>query len=304
LDAPAILGTLHPLLVLPNWFIETCSEEEIASALCHELAHIQRNDFLLNFLYELFLLPLCFHPAAWFIKKRIEHTRELACDEAAAKQLPSHAAYARSLVSIAQRIAKYSGVMRPSYVLSLFETNFLEERVMNLLKRKDTTNKRRGRIRLALAGCMFVMTCTLASVVSIQVAMAAAPEDAARFAGTWEAKFQGQTFVTVTLRSKEGKVSGNVSRLSLEIDASGNLTAASALEGKDEIAETTPQGNVLHLATKAKGKVDTASGESDESIQYHMTLTAGNEAELQIAGAPPGMSAPKPWKLERTTTQK
>lgn len=304
LDAPAVLGTLRPLLVLPHWFIETCSEEEIASALSHELAHVHRYDFLLNFLCELFLLPLCFHPAAWFIKKRIEHTREMACDEIAAKQLSSSATYARSLVSIAQRIAKYSGGMRSSYALSLFDTNSLEARIMNLLKRKDNISRKQGRIRLALASFVFVITCALASVVSIQVAMAAAPQDVAHFSGTWEGKFKGKTFVTVILTSKDGKVSGRVSRLSLEIDANGNVTEASALDGQDEIAETTPQGNVLHLITKAKGKVDTASGESDESIQYDMTLTGGNEAELQIAETPVGMSPPKPWKLERTASPK
>lgn len=175
---------------------------------------------------------------------------------------------------------------------------------MNLLKRKDNISRKQGRIRLALASFVFVITCALASVVSIQVAMAAAPQDVAHFSGTWEGKFKGKTFVTVILTSKDGKVSGRVSRLSLEIDANGNVTEASALDGQDEIAETTPQGNVLHLITKAKGKVDTASGESDESIQYDMTLTGGNEAELQIAGTPVGMSPPKPWKLERTASPK
>lgn len=304
LDAPAVLGTLRPILVLPHWFIDTCSEEEIASALSHELAHVRRYDFLVNLLCELFLLPLCFHPVAWFIKKRIERTREMACDEMAAKQLPSPAAYARSLVSIAQRIAKYSGAMRSNYALSLFDTNSLEARIMNLLRRKGNISQKQGRIRLALASFMFVITCALASVVSIQVAMAAAPQDAAHFSGTWEGKFKGKTFVTVILTSKDGKVSGTVSRLSLEIDENGNVTEASALDGKDEIAETTPQGNMLRLSTKAKGKVDTASGESDESIQYDMTLTGENEAELQIAGTPPGISPPKPWKLERTASSK
>lgn len=299
-DAPSVLGTLHPLLVLPNWFVETCSEEEIASALSHELAHVQRCDFLLNFLYEIVLLPLCFHPVARFMKRRIEHTRELACDEIAAKQVSNPGVYARSLLSIAQRIAAHSSATQSGYALSLFDTNSLEERIMTLLRTKDHIDKTRIYLRLALAAGLFAALSGLASVVSIQVAMAAAPEDAVRFAGTWEGKFKGKTFVTVALTTKDEKVSGTVTRVSFEMDASGNVTEASALDGKDEIAETTPQGNVLHLTTNAKGKL----GGSDASVQYDMTLTGDNGAELKVVGAPPGMAAPKPWKLERTITQK
>lgn len=302
--APSAIGLRQPVLVLPPWFIRTCSEEEIASALCHELAHVQRHDFFLNVIYELLLLPIAFHPAAWFIKKRIEQTRELACDRIAAAQISTPTAYARSLLNIAQYVARHSGAANLGHALGLFDKNSLEERIMNLLNKEDVVAKKHGTIRLAFAGCLFAITCVMASVMSIQVAMAAQSADGPRFDGTWQGKFKGKTFVTVRLISKDGKLSGTISKITLQMDANGNLTDASAQDGEDEIAETTPQGNSLHLATKAKGQVETASGETEESVQYDMTLTAANEAQLQIASAPPGMPAPKPWNVQRTPDAK
>ena len=102
---PATLGIRDPVLVLPEWFLSQASQDELSSTLCHELAHVRRQDFLLNLVYELLLLPISFHPAAALIKIRIDQTRELACDEIAAERLSTSTQYARSLLSIARSMA-------------------------------------------------------------------------------------------------------------------------------------------------------------------------------------------------------
>ena len=157
-----------------------------------------------------------------------------------------------------------------------------------------------GRIRMTVVLAFFAGAYLTTSVLSIQLARSApAGTDAREFAGTWEGKFNGKTFVTVKLVAKDGKVSGTVSRFSIRVSPKGGLADASPLEGEDSISETAPEGNVLHLLTKAKGQVGSIAGSSEESIQYDMKLIGKQQAELQIAGAPPGMPAPAPWKLER-----
>jgi len=109
-------------LILPEWFFSCASEEELLSTLCHELAHVRRHDFLLNLAYEILFLPISFHPAAMVIKSQIKQSRELACDEFAAGNLPTHAAYARALMSIAQTVAATSSASssgRSRYALGL-----------------------------------------------------------------------------------------------------------------------------------------------------------------------------------------
>jgi beta-lactamase regulating signal transducer with metallopeptidase domain len=57
---PATLGIRNPVLVLPEWFLSQASQDELSSALTHELAHIRRRDFLWNRLRALDLADLSF----------------------------------------------------------------------------------------------------------------------------------------------------------------------------------------------------------------------------------------------------
>jgi beta-lactamase regulating signal transducer with metallopeptidase domain len=65
------------------------------------MAHIRRQDFLKNLIYELFYWPLSSHPAAMFMRKQIAATRELACDEMATQRLIDPVRYAHSLIGLA-----------------------------------------------------------------------------------------------------------------------------------------------------------------------------------------------------------
>lgn len=59
----------------------------LTSAIGHELVHVLRRDYLLNLAYELIYLPLSFHPAAALVRRRINQTRELSCDELVTEKL-------------------------------------------------------------------------------------------------------------------------------------------------------------------------------------------------------------------------
>jgi hypothetical protein len=203
-------------------------------------------------------------------------------------------------LSIAKSIAATPVSNRSRYALGLFDTNTLEERIMNLLKKTNRSGKAWGRARALIASSVLAGVCLVTSAFSIQVAGARSTlAELKQFTGTWEGKFKGKTFVTLKLVAKEGKISGTVSRISIQMSPSGELTDTSATDGEDAIIETVPEGKVLHLTTKATGQVSSTAGDSEESIQYDMRLTGTDQAELQIAGTPPGMPSPAPWKLER-----
>jgi len=141
ISGPATLGFGRPLLLLPEtFFLDAFPDDDLFSAISHELAHILRRDFLFNLLYQIASLPVCFHPCAALILSRIAHTRELACDEIAAQMLPTAKRYATSVLHLAQSI--FTGA-RSNYALGLFDTNTLEERIMNILKSNDTSKKTR-----------------------------------------------------------------------------------------------------------------------------------------------------------------
>ena len=300
LVSPVIVGVWRPRLILPEWFFSKASDEELVSAIAHELAHAHRHDFVLNLIHEILFLPISFHPAAKVIKSQMERSRELACDEIAAANLPTPTIYARSLVNIAQTIAAMSCSGRAPYALGLLSPDTLEERVVNLFRKRNHSDKTWGRAQTAAASGLLGVVCLIASSFSIQVARAGSTAaELRRFAGTWEGKFKDKTFVSLKLAAKDDKISGTVSRVNIQISPTGILTDASALAGEDAISETIPEGIVLHLSTKAEGQVSTFAGDFEESIEYDMKLTRRDQAELQIAGAPTGMPVPAPWKLER-----
>ena len=74
-------------IILPEPLFATEKPELLLTAIGHEMAHVARSDFALKLLYEVFYLPLSFHPASWLIRRGIEQSREMACDELVSKNL-------------------------------------------------------------------------------------------------------------------------------------------------------------------------------------------------------------------------
>jgi beta-lactamase regulating signal transducer with metallopeptidase domain len=148
-------------IILPESMLIEPPEDVLTAAIGHEMAHIARRDFAGNLLYELLILPIGFHPAAWLIRSGIARTREMACDELVAHRLIDAAVYARSIMSIA---AAMNALPQPGYTLGVFDGDILEERIRRLVERpveRIAPNLKRARLLLvtglsALALCAIV----------------------------------------------------------------------------------------------------------------------------------------------------
>jgi beta-lactamase regulating signal transducer with metallopeptidase domain len=288
---PATLGIHNPVLVLPEWFLSQASEDELSSVLGHELAHIRRRDFLLNLVYEFLILPVSFHPAAALIKARIDQTRELACDEIAAECLSTSTQYARSLLTIAQSISANQRPATVDYALGLFDTNTLEDRIINVLTRANGIRKKWARLSALGVSGLLIATCLGVSAFSFQVAQLHNTDaDLQPFVGTWEAKFRGKIFQTIKLEKKQDKLTGTVSHANVSVDPkSGELTEVEVLDGRDPIVEAKLKSGVLRIT-------------EEDYIQFEMKLTGVDQAQLEIVIPPDDagkVPKPKPWKLER-----
>lgn len=80
---PMIIGHLKPIILLPLGTISGLGSKQIESILAHELAHITRNDYLVNILQSIVEIFLFFNPAMWWISARIREERENCCDDIA-----------------------------------------------------------------------------------------------------------------------------------------------------------------------------------------------------------------------------
>lgn len=86
-EGPFTIGTFRPLILLPASLLSGMPPALVEALLAHELAHIRRFDYLVNLLQSAVEILLFYHPAVWWISRRIRIEREQACDDLAAGML-------------------------------------------------------------------------------------------------------------------------------------------------------------------------------------------------------------------------
>ena len=102
ISAPMVLGLVRPMILLPAALATGLTAEQFTAVLLHELAHIRRLDLLVNVLQRLVEAVLFFHPAVWWLSRRISLERENACDDLVLRLNCGRTAYADALLRVAE----------------------------------------------------------------------------------------------------------------------------------------------------------------------------------------------------------
>jgi beta-lactamase regulating signal transducer with metallopeptidase domain len=172
--SPMVVGAMAPVVLLPEGFAGH-AEDEVRAALLHELAHVKRRDYVMNGVCQLAGLPVNWHPVAYVVQQRIRRTREMACDEMAAREMRSELGYARCLVTMARRMLGGGLAERPEFV-GLFSNNVLEERVTRLTETKTVLSARAKLVRLASGATAMAAATLMATSFHVVPTMAAESE--------------------------------------------------------------------------------------------------------------------------------
>jgi len=101
--SPFTARTLRPVIWLPAslWSRLTLAQRDAIVA--HELAHVRRRDWLWNGMQTLVEAILFFHPAAWWLGRRVREEREHACDDLAVATCGDPIALAEGLATLEQQ---------------------------------------------------------------------------------------------------------------------------------------------------------------------------------------------------------
>jgi HEAT repeat protein len=99
---PTVVGVLRPMILIPVSVSTGLTLLQLELLLRHELAHICRYDHLVNILQRLVEALLFFHPAVWWVSRRIRIEREHCCDDLVLAAGGEAMAYAESLVHMAE----------------------------------------------------------------------------------------------------------------------------------------------------------------------------------------------------------
>lgn len=97
---PMVVGYFKPVILIPTEMLTGIPTEQIESIIAHELAHIKRNDYIINVLLSIIETVFFFHPAVWYLSNKIRDERENCCDDIALSVINDSLAYAKALVSI------------------------------------------------------------------------------------------------------------------------------------------------------------------------------------------------------------
>lgn len=99
---PFTIGFLQPVIVIPVTALNNLSVQQLEAILIHELAHIKRNDYIINLLLMLSEIVMCFNPFSYLLNKEINIVREFCCDDVVLKYPYATTQYAQALLNIAK----------------------------------------------------------------------------------------------------------------------------------------------------------------------------------------------------------
>lgn len=98
--APFVIGHFSPVIVLPLEVATGMPWAQLKLILAHEIAHLRRADYLVNWLQIALEVLLFFHPAVRWLSEEMRRLREACCDDMVVAYAGGRADYTRALLSL------------------------------------------------------------------------------------------------------------------------------------------------------------------------------------------------------------
>jgi len=164
---PMTWGFLRPAIILPaeadGW-----PREEQKQALVHELAHVERRDWLMQLVGQLACAVYWFNPLVWIAARRLALEAERAADDRVILEGTDSITYANQLVSLVRRLRQPN--VLPLTVLPMARRSQLPIRIQALLNPRLRRFPMKPQRRLSLS---LVLIAGILALGSTQLAPAA-----------------------------------------------------------------------------------------------------------------------------------
>lgn len=102
INVPMTIGWIYPLILIPPSSLLGLTPFQLQTIITHELIHIKRYDFLINFLQSVVETLLFYHPAVFWTSRKIREEREYICDDLTVALCKDSVGYARALTKVAR----------------------------------------------------------------------------------------------------------------------------------------------------------------------------------------------------------
>jgi beta-lactamase regulating signal transducer with metallopeptidase domain len=146
ISSPLVMGVLKPVIIFPLGLIQALPTEEIEAILLHELAHIKRNDFLINIVINVLQVVYFYHPAFWWLNAQLDDEREYDCDESTVLLTSNPLVLAKALT----KISEFN--LQPNSPALAFagRRNQMLKRIKRIVQRQPQTNWLSGLLSFGL----------------------------------------------------------------------------------------------------------------------------------------------------------
>jgi TonB family protein len=163
-DHPTLLvtwGFARPKIVLPlvarDW-----SEDRARIVLRHELAHVERGDWLVQIVAEIARTAYWFNPVMWTACRQLRRESEQACDDALLNDGVSAADYASHLVELTRTLYAHRRRFVPAPAMA--RASGLERRIAAMLNARLNRTPLTRRGQAAAAVILFVFALSIAGL--------------------------------------------------------------------------------------------------------------------------------------------
>lgn len=192
---PCTARALRPVIWLPASILTGLGPDQIEAVIAHELAHIRRLDWVWNSLQCVIEALLFYHPAMWWLSRRVREERENACDDLAASACGDPIVLAEALTLLARLRSPH-----PRFALSTNGSNLMKR--MSRLLTPGAPSRPGLKISLGLFG-LLALGCS--GVVLSIAAAPAAPSDSGQRVELphWWEQFGDATHVSATVGGQQ-----------------------------------------------------------------------------------------------------
>ncbi|MBU3112654.1 M56 family metallopeptidase [Clostridium lacusfryxellense] len=137
INTPMLIGIVRPYIIIPDIKF---NDKQLKNILLHEIIHLKRFDIAVKWLTMIVSSLHWFNPLMYFIRKDINNSCELACDEAVIKNLsPAEKQdYGDTLISVVALNKYPSGILQ---VTMCEEKKGLKERLLAIMHHTKKSKK-------------------------------------------------------------------------------------------------------------------------------------------------------------------
>jgi beta-lactamase regulating signal transducer with metallopeptidase domain len=147
IDIPIAAGFRNPTVLIPENLISKLSSDELEIVLIHEITHLIRRDDWANLVQQLLTSLNFFHPVVHWLNRRLNLTREIACDESVIRYVGNPKIYAECLTKTLQlTIGSGTTLMSNAYT----GDKQIFQRLKEILLWNNRNNSRFNSIKLAM----------------------------------------------------------------------------------------------------------------------------------------------------------